>query len=73
MILPGCLGSSGKSSRNFGKDGSPVKKLLAFLLTFGMICGMGVSVGGCKKDDKKADTKKTDDKKDDKKTDDKKA
>jgi len=44
-----------------------VKKLLAFVLTFGLVCALGLSTVGCSKKEEekkvatpKADTKKTD-------------
>jgi hypothetical protein len=59
-------GHPGCSQSQLGKDGLTVKKFFAFLLTFGMICAMGVTTVGCsKKEEKKDAAKKDDAKKDD--------
>jgi hypothetical protein len=45
-----------------------VKKLLAFVLTFGLLCAITSTVGCSKKEEAKADSTKKEDEKDKKKT-----
>jgi len=49
-----------------------VKKILAFLMCFGLLAGMGSAIVGCKTEEKKTPATTTTDKKDDKKPDEKK-